>query len=112
RAMHEVAERLERRGLVIILSDFFADGDEIRSGLAHLRHERHEVVAVRVLDGHELDFRVRNRDRFSGWEGEGGRLIERAVLMRACWRGWAGRWGRWWWPSWREGGIVMWRRGR
>src|SRR6267142_3932460 len=53
RAMHEVAERLERRGLVIVLSDFFAHGDEIRSGLAHLRHERPEGVAVRILDRHE-----------------------------------------------------------
>ena len=83
RAMHEVAERLERRGLVIILSDFFADADEIRSGLAHLRHERHEVVAVRVLDRHELDFPFRNWTRFKGLEGEGGRLMEPALVRRA-----------------------------
>jgi uncharacterized protein (DUF58 family) len=83
RAMHDVAERLERRGLVIILSDFFANADEIRSGLAHLRHERHEVVAVRILDRHELDFPFRNWTRFKGLEGERGRLIEPALVRRS-----------------------------
>src|SRR5688572_29687350 len=83
RAMHEVADRLERRGLVIILSDFFAKSEEIRSGLAHLRHERHEVVAVQVLDRHELDFPFRNWTRFRGLEGERGRLVEPALARRA-----------------------------
>ncbi len=83
RAMHDVADRLDRRGLVIILSDFFADADEIRSGLAHLRHERHEVVAVRVLDRHELDFPFRNWTRFRGLEGERGRMIEPALARRS-----------------------------
>jgi uncharacterized protein (DUF58 family) len=82
RAMHEVAERVERRGLGIILSDFFSQSDEIRSGLAHLRHERHEVVAVRILDRHELDFPFRNWTRFKGLEGERGRLVEPALIRR------------------------------
>jgi uncharacterized protein (DUF58 family) len=83
RAMHEVADRLERRGLVIILSDFFAASDELRAGLAHLRHERHEVVAVRVLDRNELEFPFRNWTRFRGMEGERGRLVEPALARRA-----------------------------
>src|SRR2546423_15139875 len=81
--MHDVAQRLERRRLVIILSDFFAGADEIRSGLAHLRHERHEVVAVRILDRHELDFPFRNWTRFKGLEGERGRLVEPARIRQA-----------------------------
>src|SRR5204862_4688006 len=83
RAMHDVAERLERRGLVIILSDFFAGEDAIRSGLAHLTHERHEVVAVRILDRHELDFPFRNWTRFRGLEGERGRLVEPALSRKS-----------------------------
>src|ERR1051325_10725981 len=42
RAMHEAVERMERRGLVVVLSDFFSPIDQLRGGLAHLRHERHE----------------------------------------------------------------------
>src|SRR5258706_152217 len=79
RGMHLVAERLERRGLVIVLSDFFDSVEKIKSGLAHLRHERHEVVAVQVLDRHELEFPFRNWVRFRGLEGERGRLVEPAM---------------------------------
>ena len=66
-----------------MLSAVFAGGVEIKSGLAHLRHERHEVVAVRVLDRHELDFPFRNWTRFKGLEGEKGRLMEPALIRRA-----------------------------
>src|SRR5438105_2755932 len=74
--------RLEGRGLVIMLSDLFAGGEEIKSGLAHLRHERHEVVVVRVLDRHELEFPFRNWVRFRGLEGEKGKLVEPALMRK------------------------------
>jgi uncharacterized protein (DUF58 family) len=79
KALHEVAERLERRALVIVLSDFFVSVDEVRSGLAHLRHDRHEVVAIQVVHRREEDFPFRNWCRLRGLEGEGSQLVEPAI---------------------------------
>jgi len=81
-AMHEVAERLERRGLVIVLSDFFLSIEEVRGGLAHLRHGRHEVIAVQVVDRDEEEFPFRTWCRFRGLEGESARLCEPAVVRK------------------------------
>jgi uncharacterized protein (DUF58 family) len=51
-----LAERINRRGLVIIFSDFFDDTNSIINALRHLRHKRHEVLLFQVLDPREIDF--------------------------------------------------------
>jgi uncharacterized protein (DUF58 family) len=51
--IHEVAERLNHRSLVIILSDLFEnvrEHDELLSSLKHLRHRNHEVLLFNVLE--------------------------------------------------------------
>ena len=60
----QLAETFHRRSLVVIFSDFFTDTDQehLFSALAHLRHNKHEVLLFHVLDHHqELDFEFRNR---------------------------------------------------
>jgi uncharacterized protein (DUF58 family) len=65
RALHEVADQLHRRSLVIIFSDMFdsaGDIDLLFGALQHLRHNKHEVVLFHVADKqHELDFEFGNR---------------------------------------------------
>ena len=53
---HDLAERLKKRGIVIVLSDLFDDVDAMMAGLKHLRHRRHEVIVMHVLDPAEVDF--------------------------------------------------------
>ena len=66
-ALHEIAEQIHKRSLVIIFSDMLeggADGQltEIFSALQHLKHNKHEVVIFNVLDHKmELDFNFDNR---------------------------------------------------
>lgn len=53
-ALHEVAERLGRRSLVIIMTDLFeniAAHDELLRALKHLRHKQHEVLVFHILEG-------------------------------------------------------------
>ncbi|MBA3647028.1 MAG: DUF58 domain-containing protein [Chitinophagales bacterium] len=67
--LHEVAEKIHRRSLVIIFSDMFenvtAESDEassIFSALQHLKHNKHEVILFHVLDkSKELEFEFANR---------------------------------------------------
>jgi uncharacterized protein (DUF58 family) len=65
---HDLAERIARRALVVILSDLFDDIPDILAGLKHLRHKRHEVVIFHILDGAELDFPFQEATLFRGLE--------------------------------------------
>lgn len=64
-AIHELAERIHQRSLVIIFSDFFDNRNSIEEPLAalqHLRHNKHEVVVFHAVDKrHEIDFDFENR---------------------------------------------------
>ena len=61
---HQLAERMKRRGLVIIFSDLFDSPQEILSGLKHFRHNRHEVIVVHILDPLERHFNFKQAGTF------------------------------------------------
>ncbi len=65
---HDLAERLKKRGVVVILSDLFDDVNSMLAGLKHFRHRRHEVILFHVLDPAELDFPFRQMTLFKGME--------------------------------------------
>lgn len=53
KVIHEVAERLKHRSLVVILTDLFEnveEHDHLISALQHLRHRKHEVLLFNVLE--------------------------------------------------------------
>jgi uncharacterized protein (DUF58 family) len=55
-ALHELAERIKRRGLIILCSDLMDHPTEVLSGLQHFRHRHHEVIVFHVLDPDEIEF--------------------------------------------------------
>ncbi|MCX8037431.1 MAG: DUF58 domain-containing protein [Candidatus Sumerlaeia bacterium] len=67
----EFASRLRRRGVVIIISDFFDDLDRVLSGLQYLKFNRHDLIAFQILDEFERSFPFRGLIRFEGMEDEG-----------------------------------------
>lgn len=54
--LHEIAERVHRRGLVMIFSDLFDDEASIVSGIRHLRFQQHDVIVFHILDAAEREF--------------------------------------------------------
>lgn len=80
---HDLAERLKRRGLLIILSDLFADPKTVLRGLSHFRHSKHEVILFHILDRDEMEFPFNNTTRFEGMEGEESILAEPKALQQA-----------------------------
>lgn len=54
--LHQMAERIKRRGLIILLSDLLDQPEEILSGLKHFRHRNHEVLVFHILDPTEISF--------------------------------------------------------
>lgn len=55
-SLHQIAERIKRRGLVIILSDLFDKPNEVATALKHFRHKKNEVIVMQVLDPLERSF--------------------------------------------------------
>jgi uncharacterized protein (DUF58 family) len=82
RALHDAAERIGRRSLLVIVSDFFSDIAPLRAALARLRHARHETILLRVLDEDEIEFPFRRWLRLRGLEGEGARQCEPAIVRQ------------------------------
>lgn len=67
-ALHAMAERLRRRGLVVLISDLFDDPDAILNGLKHFRHRQHEVLVFHILDDLERTFNFKEEARFVDME--------------------------------------------
>lgn len=61
---HELAERIKRRGLIIVISDLLDDPDEVILGLKHFRHRKHEVIVFHLLDPRERDFAFKREAKF------------------------------------------------
>jgi hypothetical protein len=63
--LHQIAEAIHRRSLVVIFSDMFEYGenmDDLFSALQHLKYNKHEVILFHVVDKRlELDFEFENR---------------------------------------------------
>jgi len=57
-ALSELADRVKSRGLVIVISDFFDDVNDILKALKKFRHNNHEIIAFQLLDPRELDFKL------------------------------------------------------
>lgn len=53
---HELAQRIVRRGLIIIISDLLDDPESVLRSLKHFRHKKHEVIVFHVLDPSETTF--------------------------------------------------------
>jgi uncharacterized protein (DUF58 family) len=65
KVLHEIANTIHKRSLVVIFSDMFSDTDEYEnlfSALMHLRHNKHEVILFHVVDhSTEIEFKFEDR---------------------------------------------------
>lgn len=72
--LHRVAERIQRRGLVMLFSDLMDDPEKIMAGLKHFRHRGHEVVVFQILDPREMDLDFDGEVEFEALEEPGRRI--------------------------------------
>jgi len=75
-ALQSMAERLRRRGLVVLLSDMLDDAQRVMNIAKVLRKRRQEVVVFHVMDRAELELPYEGLTLFEGLEGEGELLVE------------------------------------
>ncbi len=80
---HDLAERVKRRGLVVLISDLFDNPENILRGLQHFRHKRHEVLVFHVLDDAETNFPFKDMTKFLGLESWPELIVDPPSLRRA-----------------------------
>ena len=64
--LHNMAMQTPRKGIFILISDFFDEEEEVMEGIQHLRFGGHEVIVFQVLDPHELEFPFNGLVEFEG----------------------------------------------
>ncbi|HAC89691.1 MAG TPA: DUF58 domain-containing protein [Planctomycetaceae bacterium] len=67
--LHELAETVRQRALVVILSDLFMQPAELRECFEHLRFRKHDVAAFHLLNPDEIHFSFQRPTRFLDMEG-------------------------------------------
>jgi uncharacterized protein (DUF58 family) len=80
RILDQLAEKLMHRSVIVLLSDFFDDVNNIKKGLRHLRYKKHEIMAFQILDPAEVEFPFEDATLFKGLEGMGELLTEPRAL--------------------------------
>jgi uncharacterized protein (DUF58 family) len=63
-ALHDLAEKVRRRALVMVFSDFFCDLEPLLNAFQHLRFQKHDMAVFQLLDRAELDFQFDRPVRF------------------------------------------------
>lgn len=66
--LHQITEKLQRKGLVILISDLLDDKDTLMQGLKHIRYLGHDVMVIQLLDPDEWELPMSRKHRFRDME--------------------------------------------
>jgi hypothetical protein len=72
--MHQIAESINRRAMVVIISDLLDDQPEIIKAIAHFRTNHHDVIVFHTLDPVEMSLDIKRGAEFEDLE-TGERMI-------------------------------------
>ena len=78
--LHDFAEKVKQRALVLIFSDFFCDVEALLNCFQHLRFQKHDFSVFHLLARSELEFKFDRPVRFLDMESPGSLLAEPAVI--------------------------------
>jgi len=79
-ALHEAAEKISQRALIIIFSDLFVEPETLKSAFQHLRFRKHDVAIFHLLEKHEIDFDFDRPTRFVDLEGGAPILVDPDII--------------------------------
>lgn len=89
-ALVEYSQRMGRREILMILSDFFGDLEKLEEAIQRIRFQKHDIVLVQLIHDHELNFNLEGMTRFVGLEASAQRIAQptdiRAAYLQAVQR--------------------------
>ena len=74
--LNDLAERIKRRGMAILISDCLTDPDDLFLGLRHFRYRKHDVSILQIVDPSEEDFPFDTPALFRGYENGGAQMTD------------------------------------
>ena len=78
-----IGGRLRQKGIVVVLSDFFSDPNELVEGMRRLTHAGHEPILFQILDPLELEFDFERLLRLDGLESTGRIKVDPKAIRNA-----------------------------
>ena len=78
--IQEVAGRIQRRALVIIISDFFDDYEHVVRGVRYLKYLKHEPILFQVLAPDEVDLPLEDVTHFVDMEDQSNLVLDPRIL--------------------------------
>ena len=78
--LHETAERVPQRALIVVISDLFIEPGTVRNCFEHLRFRKHDVAVFHLMEQNELDFEFDRPIRFVDMEGGEPILADPTVI--------------------------------
>ena len=80
RGLHDLAEKIRRRALVLVFSDFFCELEPLLGCLQHLRFQKHDLAIFHLLDRAEVEFKFDRPLRFQDLESPFSLVTEPAMV--------------------------------
>ena len=78
--LHDLAEKIRPRALVVVVSDLFHDPEEILGAFQHLRFKKHDLAVFHLLDPVEVNFEFDRPVRFVDLESSSSIVTEPAMI--------------------------------
>ncbi len=78
--LHDLAEKIRQRALVIVFSDLFTPVGELMECFEHMRFRKHDLAVFHLLDRQELDFNFDRPIRFQDLEGNFQLITDPAII--------------------------------
>lgn len=78
--MHDMADALKRRGMVILISDLLDDPEQVLSALQHFHFQGHDVLVLHVMDNAELALDYERMTEFVDSESGEKLLVSPAAI--------------------------------
>ncbi len=82
KTLHQAAERVQQRALIVIISDLFVPPDQLRGAFQHLHYRKHDVALFHLMERNELEFDFDRPVRFLDLEGGPAVLADPTVIAR------------------------------
>jgi len=82
RIMDQTLAKVTNRCLLVLISDFFDDPENIRSAFAKAKHRGHDLIALQILDKAETTFEFDDPGAFIGLEDESTIRIDPRALRK------------------------------
>ncbi len=81
--LHDIADRIHRRSLVIIISDLLDNPESIINGIRHLKHNDHEIIVFNITDSLEHNMDMKGQFLFRDMENAGLKIKTDTKYIRA-----------------------------